>query len=79
MSASWNCVMYPYLNQSHMRALGPPFLAHYNHESPKGRIHLRSSTGWDPGGRWPPEQNQDSVWNEEGAMGMDVELATQCL
>lgn len=52
--------MFPYLNQSHMRALGPPFLAHYNHDSPKGRIHLQSSTGWDPGGRWPPEHNQDS-------------------
>lgn len=43
---------------------------------PRAGIHLQSSTGWDPGERWPPEQNQDSVWNEEGAMGMDVELAT---
>lgn len=59
-----------------MRSLRTLFLAHYNHNSllglgctsveAQGGIQKKDGT----------EQNRDSVWNEEGAMGMDVEQAT---
>lgn len=45
MSAGWNCVTCPYLNQSHTRVFRPPVSAHHNHTLWLGSISADAQSG----------------------------------
>lgn len=73
ISVGYNCVTCPYLTQSFTRGSGPSFLAHYNHGSSLGlQLISTDAQGRIQGGDGHLNKIR-IVWNEEGAMGMDVQ------